>query len=106
MSTTSYAVYTIGRYNHSTGEFLVLLQMHGADEATDVRFIHAALNVILDKVEIAYTLLGGELGGRPADRSCCAADGRVLYERLAEADSVEGSDIGGGCYTANLCSEP
>ena len=35
---------------------------------------------------IDYVFLGGELGGRPADRSCYDEDGRVSYPRLAETD--------------------
>ena len=33
--------------------------------------------------------LGGELGGRPADRSCYDESGRVLYDRVAETDAFD-----------------
>ena len=33
----------------------------------------------------------GELGGRPADQSCYDADGRVLYDRIADTDLFDGS---------------
>lgn len=34
--------------------------------------------------------MGGELGGRPADRSCYDADGRVCYDCLADTDLFKG----------------
>ena len=73
-----------------------LLIRHGVDEVMDVRsapysrysphFNHESLNFAMEEVGIGYVFLGGELGGRPADRSCYDADGRVLYNRLAETD--------------------
>ena len=44
------------------------------------------MNGAKDGVGIGYVFLGGELGGRPADRSCYDADGRVRYDRLADTD--------------------
>ena len=35
---------------------------------------------------IGYSFLGGELGGRPNDRSCYDSDGRVSYDRVAATD--------------------
>ena len=99
MSVTQYPVYTIGHSNHALESFIELLRKHGIDEVIDVRsspysrynphFNYNALEMALEAAGIEYIFLGGELGGRPADRSCYDADGRVLYDRLAEADSFQ-----------------
>ena len=99
MSETEYPVYTIGHSNHALESFMDLLRKNGIDEVIDVRsspysrynlhFNHNTLDMALEAVGIEYTFLGGELGGRPADRSCYDADGRVLYDRLAETDSFQ-----------------
>ena len=96
MSLTQHPVLTVGHSNHPPETFINLLVRHGVDEVVDVRsapysrytphFNHEPLQRSLDDIGIAYTYLGGELGGRPADRSCYDADGRVLYERVAETD--------------------
>ncbi len=99
MSSTLLPVFTIGHSNHSPGAFVELLLRHGVDEVVDVRsspysryapqFNHEALARTLGGVGeggIGYAFLGGELGGRPADRSCYDADGRVRYDRLADTD--------------------
>ena len=52
-------------------------------------FNHDALSGLLADVGIDYLFLGGELGGRPADRSCYDADGRVIYDRVAETDGFD-----------------
>ena len=89
-------VYTIGHSNHSLGEFLALLRKHRVDEVVDVRsspssrytpqFNYDALNGALEEAGIGYVFMGGELGGRPVDRSCYDVDGRVSYDRLANTD--------------------
>ena len=99
MSATEHPVFTIGHSNHSPDGFLGLLRAHGIEEVADVRsspysryapqFGHDALKWSLDNAGIGYEFLGGELGGRPADRSCYGADGRVLYHILAETDSFD-----------------
>ena len=96
MSITQHQVFTIGHSNHSTGAFLALLQRHFVDEVFDVRsspasrysphFNHDILNGTLDDAGIGYVFLGGELGGRPRDRSCYDSDGRVRYDLLANTD--------------------
>ena len=73
-----------------------LLRKHCVDEVVDVRsspasrhypqFNHGVLSDTLERAGIGYVFLGGELGGRPADRSCYDEDGRVSYDRLAETD--------------------
>ena len=99
MNAPQHPVLTIGHSNHSGEEFVELLVRHGVEEVFDVRsapysrytpqFSQRALIGLLEgggSAGIEYTFLGAELGGRPADRSCYDADGRVLYERLASTD--------------------
>ena len=87
MGATQHPVFTIGHSNHPPEAFLVLLQEHGVDEVVDVRsspssrytahFNYDVLDRALEKAGIGYVFMGGELGGRPADRSCYDSDGRV-----------------------------
>ncbi len=96
MNATQYPVYTIGHSNHSPETFLGLLTRHAIDEVMDVRsspasryypqFNHGVLSDALERAGIEYVFLGGELGGRPADRSCYDEEGRVSYSRLADTD--------------------
>ncbi len=96
MNATQYPVYTIGHSNQSPDAFLTLLMKHSIDEVVDVRsspasryypqFNHGVLSDALERAGIDYVFLGGELGGRPADRSCYDEDGRVSYVRLADTD--------------------
>ena len=98
-SATEFPVLTIGHSNHSLSDFTALLQAHNVTTVADVRtsphsrytphFNHAALRDSLETVGIDYAFLGGELGGRPADRSCYDKAGRVLYERVAETDAFD-----------------
>ena len=103
MIPTRYPVFTVGHSNHSLATFLALLQKHGIDEVVDVRsspysryaphFNRDVLTKILGEVGeggIKYVFMGGELGGRPADRSCYDAVGRVCYDRLADTDLFKG----------------
>ena len=99
MSLTHHPVFTVGHSNHPPDAFVNLLIRHGIDEVADVRsapysrytphFNHDALSGLLDDVGIGYAFLGGELGGRPADRSCYDAGGRVIYDRVAETDGFD-----------------
>lgn len=99
MGATEYPVFTIGHSNHSPKVFLALLQKHGIDLVADVRsapysrytphFNRDVLNDVLDSCSIGYLFLGGELGGRPADRSCYDSDGRVKYDRVAETEGFD-----------------
>ena len=101
MNQTHPTVLTVGHSNHPPEAFVNLLVRHGVDEVVDVRsapysrytphFNHDALQNMLDDIGIGYTYLGGELGGRPADRSCYDADGRVVYDRVAATDSFDGA---------------
>ena len=92
-------VLTVGHSNHSPEVFINLLVRHGVNEVIDVRsapysryspqFNYEGIQRMLDDIGIGYTYLGGELGGRPADRSCYDADGRVKYDRVAATDSFD-----------------
>ena len=96
MSATQYPVLTIGHSNHSPDAFMALLRLHDVREVIDVRsapysryasqFNHAPLAAMLESAGIEYAFRGGELGGRPSDRSCYDSDGRVVYDRLAETE--------------------
>ena len=94
MSESLYPVFTVGHSNHPPEKFINLLLRHGIDKVADVRsapysrytphFNYEPLQQALDDIGISYAYLGGELGGRPADRSCYDSDGRVRYDRVAE----------------------
>ncbi len=97
MSKTQYPIFTIGHSNHSLERFIKFLRAHGVDEVVDVRstpysgytphFNRDSLEDALEKVGIDYLFMGGELGGRPVDRSCYDDDGRVMYDRVAKTDA-------------------
>ncbi len=99
MSQANPTVLTVGHSNHPPEVFVSLLVRHGVDEVIDVRsapysrytpqFNHEGLQRMLDDIGIGYRYMGGELGGRPADRSCYDADGRVLYDKVAATDAFE-----------------
>lgn len=99
MSATQFPVLTVGHSNHSAEEFMKLLLRRRVHEVVDVRsspysrytphFNRDTLSETLEQCGIGYEFLGGELGGRPADRSCYDANGRVLYESLADTDDFD-----------------
>lgn len=99
MAITQRPVFTVGHSNHSPEAFIKLLRLHNVDEVADVRsspysryiphFNHGPLNGILNDAGISYTFIGEELGGRPTDRSCYDADGRVQYEWVADTDPFD-----------------
>jgi uncharacterized protein (DUF488 family) len=89
-------VLTIGHSNHPIDEFLELLHSHDVTAVADVRsapysqyqpqFNREALAAELKRRGIAYSFMGKELGGRPADRACYQ-NGRVQYDRVAATAS-------------------
>lgn len=99
MAITQRPVLTVGHSNHSPEAFLRLLLRHNVDQVVDVRstpysryaphFNHESLNGILENVGIGYTFMGEGLGGRPTDRLCYDANGRVLYNRIADTDPFD-----------------
>ena len=92
-------VFTVGHSNHPPEVFVNLLVRHGIDEIIDVRsapysryspqFNYEGIQRMLGDIGIGYAYLGGELGGRPADRACYDADGRVRYDRVAATDTFD-----------------
>ena len=89
---THHEVLTIGHSNHTIERFIELLCQHRVTAVADVRsspysqmhaqFNREALAAALKQEGIAYSFLGRELGGRPADRTCYE-NGRVQYRRVA-----------------------
>jgi uncharacterized protein (DUF488 family) len=85
-------VLTIGHSNHTIERFIELLCQHRVTAVADVRSspysqMHAQFNreafaAVLKQEGIAYSFLGRELGGRPADKNCYE-NGRVQYRRVA-----------------------
>ena len=120
MSSTQYPVFTVGHSNHAPETFITLLLSHRTNRVADVRsspysrytphFNHGPLIEMLEDHGIGYAFLGGELGGRPADRSCYDADGRVQYDQVAKTDPfddgikriINGAD---DCRIALMCTE-
>lgn len=85
-------VLTIGHSNHTIERFIELLCQHRVTAVADLRsspysqmhahFNREALAAALKRDGIAYSFLGKELGGRPADKNCYE-NGRVQYRRVA-----------------------
>ena len=99
MNSDQNPVYTVGHSNHPIDVFIELLKRHGVDEVVDIRsspYSRYASHFNYDSLAgslaeaggagVGYLFMGGELGGRPVDQSCYDADGRVLYDRLADTD--------------------
>ena len=85
-------LFTIGHSNHSTSEFIALLQQHKITALADIRshpysryllhFNQDALKKALKEVAIAYVFLGRELGARPQNKNCYV-NGKAVYEKIA-----------------------
>ena len=120
MGATQYPVFTVGHSNHSWEEFVKLLLQHRIEEVADVRsapysryvahFNHSELQPALEDIGVGYAYLGGELGGRPADRSCYDADGQVLYDKVAATDAFDDGLLqvmrrADDCRMVLLCTE-
>ncbi len=94
MSEKHRSVFTIGHSNHESDVFVTLLRKHGVNVVVDVRsapysrylphFNKQVLQATLGNAGIDYAFLGKELGGQPPDRACYDADGRIMYDKLAE----------------------
>jgi uncharacterized protein (DUF488 family) len=118
--TTVAHIFSIGHSNHPIEEFLDLLRLHGIAVLVDVRsapysryvphFNPENLKATLKERGFQYLYMGRELGGRPEGAELYDADGRVRYDRLAEAPlflgGLERLITGGGRYrVAMMCSE-
>ena len=89
-------ILTIGHSDHSSAEFLSLLQTNSVEILVDVRsapfsravpqFNRPVLARALASADIKYLYLGDELGGRSKEQSHYGSDGRVRYDLMAQSD--------------------
>jgi uncharacterized protein (DUF488 family) len=113
-------IFSIGHSNHAIETFLALLTTHAIEVLVDVRsapysryvphFNPANLKEHLKGAGFAYLYMGKELGGRPEGAEFYDMDGRVRYDRLAEAPfflaGLERLLTGAARYrVAMMCSE-
>jgi uncharacterized protein (DUF488 family) len=83
-------LYTIGHGNRQPEDFLLLLKGFGIEYLIDVRsqpyskfnpkFNQKELKYFLEQNDIKYVFMGESIGGRPKDRTCYDAEGKVNYE--------------------------
>jgi uncharacterized protein (DUF488 family) len=91
-------IFTIGHSTHEIDRFLSLIGQHGISAVADVRstpasrfnpqFNRDSLKATLARAGINYVFLGRELGARSDDRKCYV-DGKVQYDRLAQAPAYQ-----------------
>ncbi len=113
-------LWTIGHSNHTFERFVELLRSEEIEFVVDVRsypysrfaeqFNREKLEVALPAANIRYLFLGEELGGRPSREDHYDAEGRALYDRMAEEPSFRAAIerlIGGSREhrLALMCSE-
>ncbi len=117
MTTT---IFTIGHSRHTWEEFAPLLEDNEIELLVDTRSNpvsrfapfanYKTLSVLLEEVGIAYELMGGTLGGKPADPAMYDSKDRPDYHKMRAQDEFQESiDILVGMAsrrtTAILCSE-
>jgi uncharacterized protein (DUF488 family) len=89
-------IYTIGHSNHTTSDFIRLLQQHDIALLIDVRsqpysrwapqFNRETLAHSLRENGLAYSFMGDVLGGRPADQSLYdPGEERPNYRRMEQS---------------------
>ena len=88
------SLYTVGHSSHTWDEFLELLCRHAIAAVADVRsspysrycpqFNREGLAAGLGAARIEYVFMGDVLGARSDDPSCYV-DGRVSFQKMAEA---------------------
>lgn len=88
-------IYTIGHSHTAVERFVDLLQLHSIQVLVDTRsqpysryapqFNRESLKTSLQQIGIAYRYLGDELGGRPRGAQYHLPNGKIDYERLAQA---------------------
>lgn len=113
-------IYTIGHSHTAIERFVDLLRLPRIQVLIDTRsqpysryapqFNRESLKTSLQHAGITYLYLGDKLGGRPRDAQYHLPNGKVDYERLAEAPSYrEGSERlkheAERCRVAIMCSE-
>ena len=93
-------VFTIGHSSHPPEWLAALLRQHGIQVLVDTRsapysryspqFDREALRELAAADGVKYLYLGDVVGGRPRDKDCYDAEGRVLYGRVAvQAEFVQ-----------------
>jgi uncharacterized protein (DUF488 family) len=113
-------LYTVSHSNAKIGAFIDLLRRHAIDLLVDTRsqpysrylphFSRESLKLALAETNIAYVFLGTQLGGHPAESIYYFPNGKVDYERLAEAPFyLAGIEqligLAEECRVAYMCSE-
>jgi uncharacterized protein (DUF488 family) len=88
-------IYTLGHSNTTIDRFLDLLRRHQIQVLVDTRsqpysryvpqFNRESLQASLEHAGVKYLYMGDSLGGRPSDQTYYDPDGKVNYDRLAEA---------------------
>lgn len=114
------SVFTIGHSNGSLEHLIQLLCEHRVEVLVDTRshpysrfFPHFSRDSLKNAVRVAgfrYLYMGDSLGGRPTDRTCYDAEGKVLYDKIEEQEfykrGIERVMDGIGRYrVCLLCSE-
>jgi uncharacterized protein (DUF488 family) len=94
MIASTVEIFTIGHSNISAEAFVALLQQQRVTAIADVRstpysrytsqFNREALQATLKAAGIAYVFLGDELGARSKNPDCYAANGQVVYAKIAQ----------------------
>lgn len=89
-------LYSIGHGRRPIQAFIAALKSHDIQFLLDIRskpfsrwnpqFNRPSLQSELSAAGITYVFVGDSLGGRPEDKSCYDADGRVLYDLVKEKD--------------------
>jgi uncharacterized protein (DUF488 family) len=89
-------VLTIGHSDHPIEHFLELLRTSSVEVVVDTRsypysnfapqYDQQPIKEALAKSNLQYLYLGRELGGRPDGEQYYDAEGRVLYNRVADSD--------------------
>lgn len=114
-------LYTIGHGSRKQEDFLALLKALNIEYLIDVRsqpyskfnfqFNQNELKFFLEENGIKYIFMGDTIGGRPTDKSCYDADGKVDYEVIKTKDFfIQGIDRLKTAYHKNInvvlmCSE-
>ncbi|RYD89288.1 MAG: DUF488 domain-containing protein, partial [Sphingobacteriales bacterium] len=86
------SLYSIGHGNRKIESFIELIRLYNIQYVIDVRsqpyskfnpdFNQDILKNNLQMFNITYVFMGDSIGGRPLDKSCYDADGKVDYERV------------------------
>lgn len=113
-------IYTIGHSHAPIQQFVHLLTQCRIDVLVDTRsqpysryapqFNRESLKASLEQAHIKYLYLGDALGGRPTEEPYYGPDGKVDYDRLAQApfyrEGLERLKKGAEAYRlAIMCSE-